>query len=50
MRKRGRQIIFFVDHEFFERLEDARWQARLSRSEYIRKAIEEKLERERGKG
>lgn len=48
MNKKERQIIFFVDQDLFERLEDARWRARMSRSEYIRKAIEEKLERERG--
>jgi len=48
--KKDKQVLFFVDEAFLERLEDARWQARMSRSEYIRQAIAEKVEREGGEG
>lgn len=45
---KDRQLGFAIDDELFGRLEAARWEAHASRSEYIRRAIEEKVEREEG--
>lgn len=48
MMRRNDKILVnaWVDEETYKRLEDARWNARTSRAEWIREAIREKLERE----
>ncbi len=43
---KDKQLTFWTDEEFRERLDKARWDAQVSRSEYIRQAIREKIERE----
>ena len=50
MAKKEKLITFLVDEELLEQLEDARWEARLSRAQYMREAIREKLGREGGEG
>jgi len=43
---KGKQIAIWVDEEFIAELETARWAAQVSRSEYIRQAVREKMEQE----
>ncbi len=44
--KKDRQLLFWTDEDFRERLKVAHYKAQISRSEYIRRAVEEKIERE----